>query len=70
MPVYSMKSAIHRGVAMRSKQLAEQLVQFVHTKKLPEPIDKIFSFSEEEVHAAYEALQSQSVVGKIAIKVD
>lgn len=69
MPIL-MKSVIIRGVIVGPKQLSEQLVRFVHAKKLPMPVEKVFGFSEEEVQGAYEALKSQTVVGKIAIRVD
>lgn len=64
------KAVILRGINVGSKQLSEQLVRFVHAKKLPMAIEKVFGFSEEEVQAAYMAIQSQTLVGKIAIRVD
>ncbi|KAI9271032.1 hypothetical protein EDC94DRAFT_300370 [Helicostylum pulchrum] len=65
-----LKSLIIRGVAVGSKELSEQLVHFVHAKKLGMPIAKVFGFSEEQVHEAYASLKSQSEIGKIAIRID
>ncbi|GAA5814921.1 hypothetical protein MFLAVUS_008424 [Mucor flavus] len=65
-----MKSAILRGIAVGSKELSEQLVHFVHTKKLGMPVAKVFGFSEEQVYEAYASLKSQSEIGKVAIRID
>lgn len=64
------RSVTLRGIAVGSKQLLEELVRFVHAKKLPMPIEKEFGFTEQEIHSAYNHLGSQSHVGKIAIKMD
>jgi beta-galactosidase beta subunit len=32
------------------------------------PVEKVFGFSEEEVHAAYNNVQRQSQIGKTVIK--
>lgn len=64
------KSATLRGIAVGSKQLEEELVRFVHVKKLPMPVEKEFGFTEEEVHSAFKHLESQSHIGKIVINVD
>ncbi|KAI8886367.1 putative zinc-type alcohol dehydrogenase-like protein [Backusella circina FSU 941] len=62
------KGATARGISVGPKQLAEELIRFVHAKKLPMPVEKVFGFSEEEVHAAYANLESQSQIGKTVIK--
>lgn len=64
------KSCTVRGIAVGSKQLLEELVRFVHVKKLRMPVEKEFGFSEEEVHAAFGHLEGQSHVGKIVINVE
>lgn len=64
------KSAIVRGIAVGNKKLAEDLIRFVHAKKLRMPIEKVLGFSQDEVHEAYTELKSQTQIGKIVIKVD
>ncbi|KAL7335864.1 hypothetical protein PS15p_201280 [Mucor circinelloides] len=59
-----------RGIAVGSKQLAEELIRFVHAKKLHMPVEKTFGFSTEQVYEAYAKLESQSHIGKLVIKVD
>ncbi|KAG1112943.1 hypothetical protein G6F42_014600 [Rhizopus arrhizus] len=59
-----------RGIAVGSKQLAEELIRFVHAKKLHMPVEKTFGFSTDQVHEAYAKLESQSHIGKLVIKVD
>lgn len=61
------KGAMVRGIQVGSRQLFEELLQFVHAKKLRLPIEHRFGFSEEQVHSAYEKLVSQTGLGKIAI---
>ncbi|KAI8879239.1 NAD(P)-binding protein [Backusella circina FSU 941] len=64
------KTVTARGIFVGSKQLAEGLIKFVHAKKLRMPVEKVFGFNEEEVHAAYVDIKNTSHVGKIVIKVD
>lgn len=59
-----------RGIAVGSKQLAEELIRFVHAKKLRMPVQETFGFSNDQVHEAYAKIESQSHVGKIVIKVE
>ncbi|KAG0736129.1 hypothetical protein G6F57_008113 [Rhizopus arrhizus] len=64
------KSISVRGIYVGSRQLAEQLIQFVHAKKVHVPVGKVFGFSQEEVLAAYNNVKSQKQIGKTVIKVD
>lgn len=64
------KGCIVRGITVGSKQLLEELVQFVVTKGLEPPVEKTFGFSLEEVMAAYEYMQGGSHVGKICISIE
>lgn len=64
------KSAHIRGIIVSSKQLAEELIRFVHAKKLRMPVEKVHKFTQEEVHLAYTEIMKQSQIGKIVIKVD
>jgi NADPH:quinone reductase-like Zn-dependent oxidoreductase len=65
-----LKGVVVRGIQVGSRQLFEQLLQFVHAKKLHMPIEHSFGFTEDQVHAAYEKLVSQTGLGKIAILLD
>lgn len=64
------KGCIVRGITVGSKQLFEELVQFVVNKGLEPPVEKTFGFSPEEVSAAYEYMQSGSHIGKICISLN
>ncbi|KAF1799861.1 hypothetical protein V8B55DRAFT_1393029 [Mucor lusitanicus] len=70
LPLLLTRSIRLRGIFVGSKQLAEELIRLVHVKKLRMPVQQTFGFSPEQVHEAYEKLQSQSHVGKIVIKVE
>ncbi|KAG2201464.1 hypothetical protein INT46_000626 [Mucor plumbeus] len=59
-----------RGIAVGSKQLAEELIRFVHAKKLRMPVEKTFGFSSDQVVKAYQSIESQNQIGKIVIKID
>ena len=48
MLVLSQSCSVH-DIAVGSKQLFEQLVQFLHTKKLHLPVEKEFGFSNDQV---------------------
>lgn len=64
------KMATARSIAVGNRQLFEELVQFVHAKKLHMPVEKEFSFTEENVHKAFSLLEGQSHIGKIVITLD
>ncbi|KAI9290398.1 hypothetical protein BC943DRAFT_345138 [Umbelopsis sp. AD052] len=64
------KGATIRGIQIGSKQLFEELLRFVHAKKLRMPIEFEYGFSEEQVQSAYKRLESQTLAGKIVINVD
>jgi NADPH:quinone reductase-like Zn-dependent oxidoreductase len=64
------KTATARGIRVGSKQLAEELIRFVHAKKLHMPVEKVYGFTEEEIHTAYASIENQTQVGKMVIKVD
>ncbi|KAI8068734.1 putative zinc-type alcohol dehydrogenase-like protein [Gongronella butleri] len=64
------KSCSIRGVAVGSKQLFDQLVQFVHAKKLFMPVEKEFNFTEDQVQAAFQHLESGNHIGKVVIRLD
>ncbi|CAO3650124.1 unnamed protein product [Mucor fragilis] len=59
-----------RGILVGSKQLAEELIRFVHAKKLRMPVQQTFGFSIDQVHEAYAKLESQSHIGKLVIKIE
>lgn len=59
-----------RGIAVGSKQLLEELVKFVHVKKLPMAVEREFGFSQDEVHAAFKQFESKDHMGKIVINVE
>lgn len=59
-----------RGIAVGSKQLAEELIRFVHAKKLRMPVEKTFGFSPDQVLEAYQSIESQNQIGKMVIKID
>ncbi|KAF1316495.1 Zinc-type alcohol dehydrogenase protein, partial [Globisporangium splendens] len=61
--------AILRGVQVGSTQLMRDLVRFVTNQKIQPHVDKSFSFyAREQVHEAFEYLQSSKQVGKIGIE--
>ncbi|KAI8096440.1 putative zinc-type alcohol dehydrogenase-like protein [Halteromyces radiatus] len=64
------KSCSIRGISVGSKQQMEELVQFVHVKKLHMPVEKEFDFSDDQVQAAFQYLGSGAHVGKVIINVD
>jgi D-arabinose 1-dehydrogenase-like Zn-dependent alcohol dehydrogenase len=70
LPQHLLKGIYVRGILVGSKQLSEELVRFVHAKKLRLPVEKVYGFTQEGVLAAYAKIQSQTIVGKIVIKVD
>ncbi|KAI8326308.1 putative zinc-type alcohol dehydrogenase-like protein [Martensiomyces pterosporus] len=64
------KGATLRGILIGSVQQFEELIRFIHARKLEIPVDKTFGFSPEEVQQAFAHLESQKHIGKIAIRVD
>lgn len=70
LPLLLLRSIRLRGIAVGSKQLAEELIRFVHAKKLRMPVEQTFGFSTDQVHEAYAKLESQSHIGKLVIKVE
>ncbi|KAI8987977.1 hypothetical protein BDF20DRAFT_815225 [Mycotypha africana] len=70
LPMIMGKGAHVRGILVGNKQLSEELVRFVHAKKIHMPVEKVFGFTEEEVRAAYKHAASQTQVGKTVIKVE
>lgn len=64
------KGCIVRGITVGSKQLLEELVQFVVNKGLEPPVEKTFGFAPEDVVAAYGYMQGGSHVGKICISIE
>lgn len=64
------KAVTARYILVGSKQLAEGLIQFIHAKKLRMPVEKVFGFSEKEVHDTYANIQNQTQIGKTVIRVD
>ncbi|TIC69036.1 hypothetical protein E3Q02_01064 [Wallemia mellicola] len=61
------KGCIVRGITVGSKQLTEQLVNFVSKKDLHPPVEKVFEFSHQGIIAAYDYLESGNHTGKICI---
>jgi NADPH:quinone reductase-like Zn-dependent oxidoreductase len=64
------KGCVVRGINIGSRQMLEELVQFVVNRELYPPVEKTFGFSTEEVVAAYEYLQSGGHIGKVCICLD
>ncbi|KAK1146584.1 hypothetical protein N8T08_003014 [Aspergillus melleus] len=63
------KGAVVRGIVVGSTQLLQEVTNFVATKGLRLPIDKVFEFNEKSVIEAYEYLASGSQIGKVCVKV-
>ncbi|KAI8888096.1 NAD(P)-binding protein [Backusella circina FSU 941] len=61
------KTATARGIRVGSKQLAEELIRFVHAKKLRMPVERVYGFTEENIHAAYASIESQTQVALIKL---
>jgi NADPH:quinone reductase-like Zn-dependent oxidoreductase len=60
------KGAIVRGITVGSKALLEELVQFVASRKLAPPIDKVFKF--DQAIDAYHYLSKGGHIGKVCIE--
>lgn len=63
------KGCVVRGINVGAKQLTEDLVRFVCSKRLQMPVEKVFGFTHEDVIAAYKYMESGSHIGKICIQV-
>ncbi|CAG8109540.1 unnamed protein product [Penicillium olsonii] len=63
------KGATVRGIVVGSTQLLQEVARFVSRKGLRLPVEKEFSFSEENTIKAFEYLTSGSHIGKVCIKV-
>jgi NADPH:quinone reductase-like Zn-dependent oxidoreductase len=61
------QGCIVRGVSVGSKQLMEELVNFVVAKKLRMPVDKVFGFSEKDVVDAFALVEKSGQTGKVCI---
>jgi D-arabinose 1-dehydrogenase-like Zn-dependent alcohol dehydrogenase len=61
------KGCIVSGITIGSKQLLEELVQFVVSKTLHLPVGKTPGFTLEEVKAAYDYLESGNHIWKVCI---
>jgi NADPH:quinone reductase-like Zn-dependent oxidoreductase len=64
------RSCSIRGIAIGARNLLEEMVQFVHVKKLHMAVEKEFGFSNDHVQAAFQYLESGLHVGKVVINVD
>jgi NADPH:quinone reductase-like Zn-dependent oxidoreductase len=51
------KGCIVRGILLGPKQFLDNLVNFVINKHIELPVERIFGFSTDEVHSAFEYLQ-------------
>lgn len=60
------KGAIVRGITVGSKALLEELVQFVASRKLSPPVDKVFKF--DDAIDAYRYLAKGGHIGKVCIE--
>lgn len=63
------KGCVVRGVNVGSKQLTQDMVNFVASKNLAIPIEKTFKFEKDQVIEAYKELEKATHVGKIAIEI-
>lgn len=61
------KGCVVRGIIIGSKQLLEEVVQFVGNHNLNIPVEKTFSFSKEGVVSALEYMTSGGHIGKVCI---
>lgn len=64
------KGCVVRGITVGSKQLLEELMNFVVAKELQPPVEKSFKLSTEGVISAYDYMQGGSHIGKICIDVE
>lgn len=64
------QGCIVRGISVGSKQLMEDMVNFVVAKNLRMPVGKVFGFSREEVMKAFELVEKGDHVGKVCISLE
>ena len=60
------KGAVVRGITVGSKAMLEELLQFVASRKLAPPVDKVFKF--DQALEAYHYLSKGGHIGKICIE--
>jgi NADPH:quinone reductase-like Zn-dependent oxidoreductase len=63
-------SIVVRGIRGGSKHQLEEVVRYMGKRELPMPVDKVFSFTQEDVVAAFKYVASGSHVGKVCISLD
>lgn len=63
------KGCTVRGIVVGSKQLLEEAVRFVCSKGIQPYVHKTFSFSREQVLAAFDFMREGRHIGKIGIRV-
>lgn len=64
------KGCVVRGINVGSKQLMEDLVLFIANKKIKMPVEKLFTFSEEDVLSAFELVSKGDHMGKVCISLE
>jgi NADPH:quinone reductase-like Zn-dependent oxidoreductase len=64
------QGCIVRGIGVGSKQLTEELVNFVVAKKLHMPVDKVFGFSERDIMNAFALVGKGGQIGKVCISLE
>jgi len=60
------KAAVVRGIVIGPKSDLEDLLQFVTSRKLSPPIDKVFKF--DQAIEAYKYVESSGHIGKVCIE--
>lgn len=63
------KGAVVRGITVGSTEQLEEVARFVASKGLRMPVEKEFSFTQDEVVKAYEFVESGSHIGKVCVRV-
>lgn len=64
------QGCIIRGISIGSKQLMEELVNFIIAKKLRMPVDKVFGFAEKDVMEAFALVEKGGQIGKVCISLE
>ena len=64
------KGCIVRGVQGGSKQQLEEAVNFIGSRELSVPVDKIFKFNRDDIIMGLKYLESGEHVGKVCINLD
>ncbi|KAI7975377.1 hypothetical protein EIK77_000221 [Talaromyces pinophilus] len=62
------KGCVVRGIIIGSKQLLEEVVQFVGAQNLEIPVEKTFDFTKDGVVKALEFMTSGNHIGKVCIR--